>query len=152
MTSSAIVPEQTVGNSQIKMLRGWIGTVADEKLAEEEVLSPARPSIVAKSRRSSKDSRKAEPDPLDGDVDHSLVASQSVTGKLNRRETTETGTGGRPMELTLAQRQAETDAAQNGVDDPKITKHGDDEAGDLPADDLFDPDIFNRRFHSPSRR
>jgi hypothetical protein len=191
----------TTGNSQLKMLRAWINTVAVEKQAEEEELSPARPSIVAKPPGPSTDSRIADSritdsritdsritdsritdsritdsritdariadsritdalisgatnsgaintgandtdtDPLDVTADSSVAGIRPVAGKRGNGGVPENLPAAHPLELTSAQRLARpTDARQAAADH------------DRPANDPFDPEVFNRRFHPAPRR
>lgn len=171
------------GNTQIKMLRAWIKTVAQEKRTEEEELLD-RPSLATKKRPSQREGRGSAADPLD-DPDQPMTiaagvgAPSGVSANEGRRATMSTrpervaGEGeslptarnvSRASKAATAQQalphgERPLDASSNTTgtgSDRKSTVDARgkslDGAEDLPSDDPFDPDIFNRRFHSRPRR
>lgn len=159
------------GNGQLKMLRAWIKTVADEKRTEEEELR-SRPSIASKLRKPKGEPLANRPDPLDGEID--LPKSTTVSaGALSNPFARNTTMSTRPERVAQAdesvattiedatslpprtERQAPKSAAEAAAErksptDPKTKPSYQDD--DAPSDDPFDPNIFNRRFHSRPRR
>lgn len=180
---SASVFSGAAGNTQIKMLRAWIKTVAQEKRTEEEELLD-RPSIATKKRPSHREGRGNTADPLDDPDQPTTIAAgvgapSSVSANEGRRATMST-----QPERVANESDVPAVAAKSGSGVPKASTgrrallHGErpldassntsgtanrqstvdargkslDGAEDLPSDDPFDPDIFNRRFHSRPRR
>jgi hypothetical protein len=139
----------TAGNGQIKMLRAWILAVAREKQAEEDELS-LRPSIAAKSTRQTPASSSVD-DSLNSEMDLPEAAVLTASGtdapvraamKFNPGQVPGSNVGNSPAELTTDQRDAQ----------PVSPGKGTASRSERTTDDPFDPDIFNRRFHSPPRR
>ncbi len=170
------------GNTQIKMLRAWIKTVAQEKKTEEEELQD-RPSIVAKKRRPTAEGRGTRPDPLDDPDQPTAIAAgtgapgahspnearraamstkpEQVAHEADLTATSKIGRpsklGGRPQtllhgETSLLPAQNESGAATERKPTNDLKTSSSERAEDQPSDDPFDPDIFNRRFHSRPRR
>ncbi|MBS0207084.1 MAG: hypothetical protein JSS49_29765 [Planctomycetes bacterium] len=137
----------TSGHTQIKMLRSWIKTVADEKRAEEEEFA-VRPSIVAKARQAFAEVQAANPEwPEDNQekIPRKLPANPAATPL-----------SGNPLKGPGDSQPESADrnvlqASARQTDDSHATSketYRDDEH----STDPFDPDIFNRRFHSSPRR
>lgn len=178
---SAGVFHGAAGSTQIKMLRAWIKTVAQEKKTEEEELQN-RPSIAARKRRPTAEGRGTRPDPLDDPEQPTAIAAgvgapsghapnegrraamstkpEQVAGQ---EELAPTSKSGRPSRVgNRAETSLQSEASLSGRNEngttterklPNDTKAGSSEsAEDQRSDDPFDPDIFNRRFHSRPRR
>lgn len=160
------------GNGQLKMLRAWIKTVAEEKRTEEEELR-SRPSIASKLRKPKGETSANRPDPLDDNIDQpkTIAAGVGAPSGPSARNTTmstkperlaksddsmmtaaeDAATPSRSDRQLQPPRSAgEAAAERKSPNDPKAkpTYRSDDE----PSDDPFDPDLFNRRFHSRPRR
>ena len=141
----------STGNAQIKMLRAWIKTVAEEKRAEEAELS-ARPGIVGKSPRPTAALRVPPAEPVHDDRSKSPLTKVAAIGDpvdpfASDAEVPRVRSGvppTAPAELTSAQKTGKPLANANlplkGTDRAKTA---------TPAiDDPFDPELFNRRFHA----
>lgn len=161
----------TSGNGQLKMLRAWIKTVAEEKRTEEEELR-SRPSIASKLRKPKGEPLANRPDPLDDDIDlpktkaagagplsNPFARNTTMSTKPERVAQTDDSTATTIEDATLlpprAERPAPKSAAEAAAErksptDPKAKPSYQDD--DAPSDDPFDPNIFNRRFHSRPRR
>jgi hypothetical protein len=128
----------TTGNSQMKMLRTWIKAVAQEKQADDEVQA-VRPTILAKA------ASRAVQAQIPVATEESTVESSEELPVRNRTmaATPNTSPAIRPT----------TPRTQPADPSPLELKSQPDEARlDKPVNDPFDPDVFNRRYHSPPRR
>lgn len=141
----------TAGSAQIKMLRNWLKTVAEQKIADEKELESTRSSLVAKTTRPQEPTGTTSTPPIRGleqspfpvtQTSGTLPAAPNAPPKPSAAAPRDSAASGAPQELTPHQRQGQpvATAKPSRKDDEK------------PGNDPFDPDIFNRRFHSPSRR
>jgi hypothetical protein len=135
----------TGGNAQLKTLRAWINSVADEKQAEEQALA-ARPSIASKAKRPVMASSKP-PALLDGDDGDYVVPAAAVSKPLQKAVTahlTEESTPPFRADIQAGLKRVEDEDTAASKSEPK-TNYKD---PDKPSDDAFDPNAFNRRFHN----
>ena len=117
----------STGHGQLKTLREWTKAVAREKQIQEEELS-GRPALIAKSRRppiASPATAAIPPEVDDSGYPADFSQPQTVDSTLD-------GSSAKSLPGLIAPAQSEIRTA------------------DKPHDP-FDPDIFNRRFHNPSR-
>lgn len=131
----------TTGNTQIKMLRAWIKTVAAEKQAEEAEMAD-RPSLLARKRGATAALGSVAADMNDEQV----PVKASRPARAFPGETVETP---RPEVPTVAGRGNRSESATAPSRKPVVEAEP---PRTLPADDAFDPDIFNQRFHSAPRQ
>lgn len=142
------------GGTQLKMLRTWIKTVADEKRAEEAELT-GRPQIadrpVTERRRPVADSADDEGSAArllqtagTGLPSDDPFASDPANSERSPRNAATVSAA--PGELTVAQRTGHPIENSGNLQDTDATKSA------IRPDDPFDPDIFNRRFHGRSTR
>lgn len=135
----------TAGNTQLKMLRTWTKTVAEEKLTQEQELS-GRPSILAKSRRPQMATQAAAAIPPEGETEPPLASEpMTVEAPPKPKLLTETNPAVAPQSRPQT-------SPPRPFSDPDATRLPEAKPAAKPANDPFDPDIFNRRFHSPSRK
>lgn len=138
----------TTGNTQIKMLRAWVKTVAAEKRAEEAELAD-RPSLFNKSRKTVTPPRELAADPL---------AEELEAPAAGKRGTRSVEADAKPVELLAAKVEKSLPRAVPGsgsitpasVTDARTKQ--DDQTEASATNDAFDPDIFNRQFHTSPRR
>ena len=115
------------GAEQIKTLRSFLKTVASEKQIEERELAQ-RPSVLGRKKAST------------GEVD----VTTTTSAESSRRDTAVTTAA---TATTTARPRI---ATANGIELGSPQTLPDDDAAvplDEAANDAFDPDIFNRRFH-----
>lgn len=167
----------TNGNAQIKMLRTWIKTVAEEKRAEEAEWN-GRPLLVGKALPVPPPSAlppTAVPRPLPvdpSDDEYSAapllrtagvglppadpVQKAAIPGNRAIGSTTPPSFSGAPVELTAAQRHGQPLETVRPLQKSEsirsdAAKPERTKAEERP-DDPFDPDLFNRKFHGRSVR
>ncbi len=138
----------TNGNTQIKMLRAWIKTVAAEKRAEEEELAD-RPSIFNKSRKPVMPPRELAADPLAEELE------ASGTGNVGTRAV-ESAPGTRDVAAAKADKTSMRAVPNSNSVIPASGTDARGKRDEKPAAagtvDAFDPDVFNRQFHTSPRR
>ena len=155
------------GNAQLKMLRTWIKTVADEKRTEEAEWS-GRPLLVNKSQAAPPRPLAAESSDVESTVETllrtagtGLPSSEAVPPAANSRSRALTSTAppsliGAPVELTAEQRHGqpiETTKTSQKSDSARIDPAKLDRAKpEARPDDPFDPNVFNQKFHGRSGR
>lgn len=132
----------TTGHAQIKMLRSWIKTVADEKRAQDEEFA-VRPSIVAKARQAVAEVQAANPDwPEENPekIPRKLPVNTAATPLKG-------GSEFKPETPDRKVQQASDQRPEAGNIQSKVSPRDVERTADP-----FDPEVFNRRFHSPPRR
>lgn len=134
----------TNGNVQLKMLRTWIKTVANEKRIEADELE-SRPTIANKRRRPSVHVDTNPPGRLPVDDGDFVVGTDSPVEAKSKVMTASYVDETSVPSKTSRESHAANPPGSNEAPKPTLKPQ------DKPVDDPFDPDVFNRQFHNPRR-